>query len=238
MDIKLRNIITLLLTILIVGSCRKETDLISEKITLSITVDKLWVVNNQFNNKASKSCDFPETFAPIDSRTYYLVLESLDNGEIQRIVIDDNAGSFTFTNHGDNYRLFTSTFDGEILPETGDNYYWFSEQVLDLGVNRDIEVLLENPYSAVVVVNKENTIQPTPTLDGQDMFVKSDGWYIFTKVEGEEAIQILKTDGGTVNLNTDYEPTQIYTYMYCQPLSASISKSTIPFTVNNNIQIN
>lgn len=232
---KLRLIGALLIVML---SCEKENDLIADKITLSITVDKLWVADNQFNN-ASKACTFPDTFAPVDSNTYYLTLESIDTGAIQHIVIADGQGSFTFEVHGDNYKLTTTTYaDGLVLPITGDDYYWFAEQIIDLGASRDVAVVLENPYSAIVVINNENTILPTPTLSGEPMFVKADGWYIFSKAEGVEPVNILKADGGTVNLNTSYEPAQIYTYMYCEPLSLTISKQSIPFTINNNIQIN
>jgi len=232
---KLRLIGALLIVML---SCEKENDLVADKITLSITVDKLWVADNQFNN-ASKACEFPDTFAPVDSNTYYLTLESLDTGDIQNIIIADVQGSFTFEVHGEYYKLTTTTYaDGLVLPIIGDDYYWFAEQTIDLGVSRNVAVVLENPYSAIVVINNENTILPTPTLSGEPMFVKADGWYIFSKAEGVEPVDILKADGGTVNLNTSYEPAQIYTYMYCEPLSLSISKQSIPFTINNNIQIN
>jgi len=234
----LRLIGVLLILLTATLGCEKESDLKADKITLSITVDKLWIADNQFNN-ASKACTFPDSFAPVDSNTYYLTLESIDTGAIQHIVIADGQGSFTFDIQGDNYKLTTTTYaDGIVLPITGDNYYWFAEQTIDLGVSRNITVVLENPYSAIVVINNENTILPTPTLSGEPMFVKEDGWYIFSKADGVEPVDILKADGGTVNLNTSYEPAQIYTYMYCEPLSLTISKQSIPFTINNNIQIN
>jgi len=218
-------------------SCEKENDLIADKITISISIDKLWVADNQFNN-AGKSCIFPETFAPVDSNTYYITLESLDGGETQQIVIADGAGSFTFTNYGDNYKVITSTSETLPLPLTGDNYYWYTEQIIDLSVSRSVDIVLENPYSAVVVINNENTIKPTPTLSGEQFYVKEDGWFIFSRVEGVEPVNITKWDDSVVNLNTSYEPAQIYTYMYCEPLSMAISKATIPFTNNTNIQIN
>lgn len=219
-------------------SCDKENDLIQDKITISISVQKLWLADNQFNNETGKSCTFPDTFAPVDSETYYIILESLDGGETQTIIIADGAGSFTFTNYGDNYKVTTSTSETLPLPLTGDDYYWYTEQTIDLAVSRSVDIVLENPYSAIVVINNENTIKPTPTLSGEPLYVKEDGWFIFSRVEGVEPVSITKWDDSVVSLNTSYEPAQIFTYMYCEPLSMAISKATIPFTINNNIQIN
>ena len=228
----------LLLLIVSLG-CEKETDLISEKIHFNISFEKVWESNTQFTNPSSgKACEFPPTLDTGDSSTYYLRFESIDTGEVQTVTIVDGLGSFDLSNFGDQYKLTASTFDGTVLPDYSNSYYWYSEQIVDYSISRSIEVVLENPYSAIVVVQNENSIAPTPTIAGVEMYTNDDGWFIFTKVEGVEPVRIPKSDGTIVSLDTAYEPTMIFTYMYCDPLSISIAKQTAPFTVNNRIVIN
>lgn len=225
----------LLALFLCVISCEdnKETEIVQEYITVDVSMSKFYSQVSDFGSSVtSKGCAFPETISPNDLTSYYLTFESIDTGDVQVIFMADLNGSFELKKYGQKYNLTVSSYDNIVLPERSNQFHWYKNQLVDFDVSTQLSVVLENPYSAVVVVNNDSSIIGTPTLGGEDMYVNADGWEIFTKVVGKEELVITKADNTLVSYIEAFEPYIIYTYMYCDPLTFSISRYSAPFTTN------
>ena len=223
----------LLIGLIAILSCEKEYDLISDYITVSVNMSKLQSNVSAFPDSTSgKGCVFPETIVPKDLTYYYLTFESLDTGDVQVIELPDLSGTFEMKHYGNKYKLTVTTYNNIVIPDITDQFYWYSEQVLNLEESPEIQVVLKNPYSGIVVVNNDNSVQIAPELSGVSMFPNLNGWYAFSKIEGDELLRITKSTGEEVKYTENFEPYNIYTYMYCDPMSLSINREDRPFIIN------
>tara|TARA_R110000822_G_scaffold227017_1_gene359686 strand:- start:63837 stop:64544 length:708 start_codon:yes stop_codon:yes gene_type:complete len=229
----MRILLVLCLAMVLSLSCEKETDLISEYITISVNMSKLQSSVSGFPDSTSgKGCVFPDVIVPKDLTYYYLTFESIDTGDIQVIELPDLNGTFEMKHYGNNYNLTVTTHNNIIIPELSDQFHWYSKQVVNLNDSPAITVVLKNPYSAIVLINNDNSILGVPQFNEQDMYANINGWYIYSSVTGEELLRITKADGGEVKYIESFEPYTIYTYMYCDPMSLSISREDKPFILN------
>lgn len=233
------------LVVLLSLSCGKNSDLVTDTVvvdqiipktvTLSVNIQKLYSNQNSFG-LSGKGCVFPPILATPDLTKNYLVFESLDDPtKIQEITLEGLTGTFEITIYGNNYKLTASTHSTGVLPDYSDQFYWYGEQTIDLDVSSAVSLVMSNPYSAVVVINNEFDIAFAPVLDGTPLFANAVGWFIFTKVVGEESLVITKATLEVETILFSFEPTLITTYMYCDPLSLDLSKETNPFTLNTQI---
>lgn len=229
----MKKLLSLCIILLLSLSCDKEQDLVPEYVTINVSISKLQNNVSGFPDSTSgKGCEFPAGIIPKDLSYYYLTFESLDTGDIQVIELPDLNGSFEMKHYGNRYKLTVTTYNDILLPETSDQFHWYAETMIDLSVSPNIKVVLENNYSAIVVVNNDFSILNTPRLNGIDMYVNQDGWYIYSRVLGQELLTITKSDNTEVVYDLDFEPYMIYTYMYCDPMSLSISTKSAPFKKN------
>ena len=205
--------------------------------TLSINIDRLLSQQTGFPN-TGKECIFPPTMSINDLTKFYITLESLETGNIQEFTTDGTSGSFEFNVYGSTYKLTTTTSPTVVLPDYSDQFYWFNEQNIDISLNRSIDIVVTNQYSAIILINNASDILEAPSLNGNVMYPNANGWFIFSKFVGEETLSITKTTLETVDVVLDYEPITMYTYMFCDPLAAAITSQTAPFTLNKQIILN
>ncbi|GMQ29786.1 hypothetical protein Aconfl_24290 [Algoriphagus confluentis] len=107
------------------------------------------------------------------------------------------------------------TFDDFFrLPDYSQEFYLVGSSVIDYSKTKSGVVTLQNPYSAILVV-KNNNVAGVPQLEGKPLFSSPDYFYIYSKVVGEERLQIIDLFNRDQTQVVDFVENQQYRYILC-----------------------
>lgn len=214
----MKQFIYLLIVLFTAISCtEKETVVINlnetKTITLNTGIDLSSKVGDVFNRTPASTCTFPEEYKHSIPDLFNVTFIPTGAGKTYSFS-NIKEGQHTFEVPANKYRVVVTNskvkYPGE-LPVYTLNLYLYGENTIDFVTEDTGTVIVNNPYSSVMVVDNISITSP-PRLDGQSM----------ERVEGYYNIYVKKTSKAQLSINNNqkeinrlFEANKVYRYMIC-----------------------